>query len=231
MQEIRTVPLGLTVEFRTQGGGLYDLRNCSFLEDDDSLLRFDFHLDKYAAPADIEDPWEMRSEFLDSSEGGSSLLGMTMGWGRFGDNADDLLVSDQQFEKRGPGGALEDEYREWRSLFLAAMLLKMDEWPKLKANFDPRKVRQLCNPVPVNVEWRGGHPVGVVKCAAVLPALIATLQVDALMNAKFRFCACVGCSKSFKVKRKDQRYCDEVCKHKQVVRNGRAKAAQTIAQR
>jgi hypothetical protein len=116
---------------------------------------------------------------------------------------------------------LTDEYMEWRALIRAAMTIEMSKWPNLKKRFPAHKVTRLSQPIPLAIEWREGRPIGIITCSGILQALIATLQIDALIGAHYRFCACVGCPKSFKVKRKDQRYCDEDCKHRQVVRDGR----------
>jgi len=126
---------------------------------------------------------------------------------------------------------LDVEFLNWQSLVRAAMTTKMTAWPQLKREFPADKITRLCQPIPLAIEWRDGRPTGSIICSGILQTLISTLQIDALIGAEYRFCACRGCPKSFKVKRKDQRYCSEDCKHRQVVRDGREGQPKGIPQR
>jgi hypothetical protein len=125
---------------------------------------------------------------------------------------------------------LDAEFLNWQSLVRAAMTTKMTAWPQLKREFPPDKITRLCQPMPLGIEWRQGRPTGVITCTGILRALIATLQIDALIGAEYRFCSYAKCGKEFRVTRTDQRYCSGTnCKYNQVVRDGRErqrKAAQ-----
>jgi hypothetical protein len=223
----RTVPLPLELVFRPGIRGAYRT-NKGTADENNTMFHFDFEPGS-GSDEPVEDAWEMRDLFVrpDDSDWGSRLDGITLVYGRFGVGVEDIWVPYHKIPK--PCHVLtalelfQDEFREWQSLIRAAMTTKMIAWPKLEQKFPAHKVNLLCQPIRLAIEWHDGRPTGIVRCSGILQALIATLQIDALMDAEYRFCACVGCPKSFKVKRKDQRYCDEDCKHRQVVRDGREK--------
>jgi len=233
----KSAPLPLEILFRPDARGVYDCRQAECLEDENEPSgpgENDLKGGAWAfrfVPGDgstepVENPWLMRREILAEDDDPSSLLDdITLVYGRFGIGADDLTVpagtiADDCHVARA-GRALRNEYMEWRSLLREAMTMEMSKWAKLKVRFSPQKVDRLSRPMPLTIEWRKGRPAGVIACSGVLDALIATLQMDALLGAEYRYCACDGCHKSFRVKRKDQRYCSDSCKHRQVVRDGR----------
>jgi hypothetical protein len=229
----RTVPLPLELVFRPDVRGTYNSNKVT--EDEDSIFCFFDFEPGTGSEEPVEDAWEMRDLFVRPEDPGwgPRLDGITLVYGRFGVGREDISVPSHKFPTPChvlvSMQLLQEEFREWQSLIRAAMTTKMSTWPTLKEKFPAHKVDLLCEPMRLAVEWQDGRPVGIIRCSGILQALIATLQIDALMDAEYRFCACVGCPKSFKVKRKDQRYCDEDCKHRQVVRDGRErqrKAAQ-----
>jgi hypothetical protein len=226
----RTVPLPLEIVFRVGIGGTYNTARQIPIEDGELTARFEFEPGG-GSDERVKDAWEMREEFLlkeeNEDDGIPGVVGMSLAFGRFGLGQEDLSVPISKLEKRWhPHEAkrlLEADYLEWRSLVCAAMRTKMNDWPKLKRKFPADKVNLLCQPMRLALEWENGRPKGIIRCSGILQAVIATLRVDALMDAEYRFCACRGCRNSFKVKRRDQRYCSDECKHKQVVRNGRSR--------
>jgi hypothetical protein len=227
-RKIRTAPLPLEVVFRPAERGEYSIREGEYLGEREELYRPDFEPGR-GSDEPIEDPWLMREEFLQRDEEDDWTPfngGITLVYGRFGSGDDDLTIPSEKLGKDPVSvwrvkRLIDDEVLEWQSLIRAAMVTPMERWPTLKKTFPPRKVDLLCRPMALAVEWENGYPRGAIKCTGVLQALVATLQVDALIGAKYRFCACGGCPHSFEVRRKDQRYCSEGCKHKQVVRDGR----------
>jgi len=252
----RTVPLPLEVIFRPGAGGTYNPGNAEWVNAECESYnpikggfiaeyeRSEFvpNIPEFIAECDftpIDDPWNLRGQILhregdsdDYPDGGLELF--TPDCGRWGIGRDDLMVPKDKFPEdcdwytaRELLGA---QVKEWRSLIRAAMTTKMSEWPKLKAKFPAAKVDILCEPMALSVEWKEGRPTGVITCLGILRTLIATLQIDALIGAEYRFCACVGCSNAFKVKRRDQRYCNEDCKHRQVVRDGRERHRKAVEQ-
>jgi hypothetical protein len=65
----------------------------------------------------------------------------------------------------------------------------------------------------------------VIKTYDVLGALLATVYVDHLRDARFGFCARKDCRKLFERTSKHKRkYCDYDCAHLEAVRRGRLKA-------
>jgi hypothetical protein len=194
----------------------------------------------------IADPWKMRSEFLSPD---ANWRGMTLRWGQFGVGSGDILepfrfdknfartvsflgiLAQERFLESAPS-LLDVEFLNWQSLVRTAMRTKITAWPQLKRKFPPDKITRLCQPMPLEIEWRHGHPAGVISCSEMLPALLATLQIDALIGAEYRFCAYIKCGKEFRVTRIDQRYCPGTnCKHNQVVRDSRDRQRKAVPQR
>ena len=232
------VPLPLVIVFRPAVRGTYNSSKGRW-DDDSTFLYFEFE-PGVGDDQSVVDAWEMREHFLraEGSPWFAGLDGMTLAFGRLGVGGEDISVPEHKIPKPchvlDSIKLLDEEFYEWQSLIRAAMTTKMIAWPSLEEKFPAHKVKLLCQPMRLAVEWQNGRPEGVIRCSGILQALIATLQIDALMDAEYRFCACVGCPKSFKVKRRDQRYCDDDCKHRQVVRDGRERqrlAAQQIENR
>jgi hypothetical protein len=181
------------------------------------------------APAKVstpEDPWQLRDEFLSlelTPEGLKQAqsrfsfiwLGILEQLGKPGQEVNDSAVD----------RLVRDELKVWQSLLRAALTTRKDRWPKLAAKFSPAKVGILCRPLPLEVDWREGLPAAIIRCTSALEAMIATVWIDAVLGAEYRFCACRGCTKPqpFKMRRRGQKYCDDDCKHLQVVRNIRKK--------
>ena len=227
------IPLPLEIIYRPSPKGTYDLSTLDW--DEDGTGRIRFVPDGGAVAGGIADPWKMRSEFLSPD---ANWREMALRWGRFGVDSEEILkpisvssemasmirfpkmIAEKYFLDTAPS-LLDAEFLNWQSLIRAAMTTKMTAWPQLKTKFPADKMTRLCQPMPLEIEWRQGRPFGVIHCSEILTPLIATLQIDALIGAEYRFCACRGCTESFKVKRRDQRYCNDDCKHRQVVRNGR----------
>ena len=240
----RTIPVPLEVLFRPLVCGTYDVRRAETVDSSDegwdlpkdasgSFIRFEF-VPEEGATADVEDPWRMREDLL-SNEQDAQLDGTTLVYGRWGTGAEELMVPEgklgESFYPWRADLALNEECLEWLALIRSAMTTPPQKWERLKKQYPPFKVDLLCRPVSMSIDWRDGRPFGVIQPSGILQALIATLQIDALMGARYRFCACEGCPNSFEVMRRDQRYCSEACKHRQVVRDGRKKSQRRTAQR
>jgi len=226
-QTKKTIPLPLEVLFRPEGRGAYDADK-TYMTGEAGNIRFRFKesdvAKKYTFP--IEDPWEMRDDFLEKTDSLSiKLRGMTELYGRFAEGEGDFTIPPDKYHRKQKTKTnrhiLADEYAEWRSLIRAAMDLEMTKWPELSSRFSPQKTSMLCKPLTLEIEWHQGRPVGIVTCSGILQALVATLQIDALNGARYRFCACENCEKCFRVTRKGRKYCSDDCKHKQIVRNSR----------
>ncbi len=221
----KAISLPLEIIYGPSVGGNYDPK-VSYQDDKNGTVRFKFVPGGGSMETGVADPWEMRGEFLSPDGENAGWSGIALGWGRFGVGAQDISVPSSKIGRRFDNvdafSLFDDEYREWQSLSRAAMTTKMSEWPKLKARFPAEKVDRLCKPIPLTIGWQQGRPTGIILCTGVLQALIATLQIDSLIGAEYRFCAYRKCGKAFKVKRMDQRYCPGTnCKHNQVVQDGR----------
>lgn len=230
---VKTLPLPLELVFRPDVRGVYNPRKPSL--NDDSLVDFEFEpKPEFGSGGPTQDAWLMREAFLRARSLQTGLDAITLTFGRFGKGREDISVPSVKcptsWKHFDAGSLLGDEFDEWQSLIRAAMTIRMAEWPQLESTYPTHKVDLLCQPMRLAVEWHDGRPTGTIRCSGVLQALVATLQVDALLNAEYRFCACVGCANSFMLRRKDQRYCDDRCKHKQVVRDGRARQGKAPAE-
>lgn len=231
----KTIPLPLEIVFRP---GVQETRPSQVAEEDedDRTVRLFFEPGGAQTEiAPIEDLWRMREKFLSLEQQNPGLDGMTQAYGRFGIGLADILEPIEslkgKFTNSDIVGFLRKEYLEWQLVVRAAMTKKMSGWPKLQAKFPPDKIARLCQPMPLDIEWRNDRPTGVIRCTNILQAVIATLHIDTLIDAEYRFCACRGCTNSFKVKRRDQRYCSDDCKHRQVVRNSRERPSEAVLQR
>lgn len=220
-REKKTLPLPLEITYlptRGMGRAKIEVEEAG----DERVVRLS--LRSSGAPAQVtlpEDPWKLRDEFLGLELTGEGLrqakrrfgfiwLGILEQLGR-----PSLEVNDDAVAR-----LVRNEFREWQSLLRVALTTQKDRWPQLVAKFSPAKVGLLCRPLPMVVDWREGLPAGIIRCTNTLEALIATVWIDAVLGAKYRFCACRGCTKPpFMVKRRRQIYCDDDCKHLQVVRN------------
>jgi hypothetical protein len=242
-QQKRTVPLPLEIVFRPDVRGTYNPRRAKEIDEagktynplKDSFtptaVRFDFKPDDVATRPlvlpEVEDPWHMREEILCRPEDENERLDAITGYfGRWGVGRDDLLVPRTKFPSDcdvfTATDLLRGEYMEWLSLIRAAMAVRtMNSWPNLKTKFPESKVNMLSEPMALSVEWRNGRPVGIIRCSGILRALIATLQIEKLMDAEWRWCAREGCRKGFEVKRKDRWYCNKKCQHRQLIKDGR----------
>jgi hypothetical protein len=84
----------------------------------------------------------------------------------------------------------------------------------------------LLQPLPIKLEWREGKPVGTMILRTVIDAVVASIQIDKLLGAEFRYCARPDCKKPFQIESRHQRiYCSTDCAHYMAVKNSRARAA------
>jgi hypothetical protein len=232
----KSLPLPLQITYQPGAKGTYDFKACDF-DYENKTVRMKFVPEVGPSDMEMADPWAMRAEFLAPD---ADWQGMTLKWGRFGVGSEDILepvrfnqvlagmitITPQMLAEKAlldsAPALLDAEFLNWQSLVRTAMTTEMTAWPRLKTKFSPDKITRLCRPMPLEIKWRRGLPAGVVSCSEILPALFATLQIDALMGAERRFCAYAKCGKEFRVTRFDQRYCPGTkCRHNQVVRNSR----------
>jgi len=195
-------------------------------------------LDDADSPPDEVDPWDARADFLNES---NKLLdfheyeGLTYCYGQFGRDSADL-----QFEVPETGRPIhvltaseaeERDVREWYELLRMAMTIPMNEWPSLGSKFPARKMNILLQPLPIKLEWIEGKPVGTMILRTLIDAVIASIQIDKLRGAEFRYCARPDCKKPFQIESRHERiYCSTDCAHYMAVKNSRARAAKNKKQ-
>jgi hypothetical protein len=191
---------------------------------------FAFKSEADLPPPDEEDPWRARANFLHDlykEQESHEYEALTYCFGRFGRDEADL-----QFEApRGPIHVitacelLEQDVGEWYELLRTAMTMPMNEWPSLANKFPARKVDILLQPLPIKLEWREGRPVGTMIPRTVIDAVVASIQIDKLLGAEFRYCARPDCKKPFQIESRHRRiYCSTDCAHYIAVKNNRARA-------
>ncbi len=76
----------------------------------------------------------------------------------------------------------------------------------------------------LSFKWQGKVQVGIVKVNHAASAMLATILIDRLRGATFRFCARHDCRKAFEIISKHKRkYCDQYCAHLESLRRMRAR--------
>jgi hypothetical protein len=67
--------------------------------------------------------------------------------------------------------------------------------------------------------------VGTVTLRSFIDAIVASIQIDKLRGAEFRYCARSDCTEPFQVESRHERiYCSTDCAHYMAVKNSRARA-------
>ena len=126
-----------------------------------------------------------------------------------------------------------DEMRRWQRIVREFLIKHPLDWPEwlnkelLEAEKGRFIVAVMKHQRPNVIFWwtrpKKGHSV-LFEAKTTLGALLASIQVDHLRNAKFRFCARTDCRKPFEIVSKhERRYCNWRCAHLETVRRGRAK--------
>jgi hypothetical protein len=181
-----------------------------------------------------ENPWIARADFLHEMarmDGRNDYASLTAWYGRFGFGSADLQYD--QYEGPDPEDRyasfhlrlLQDDIEEWYQLLRAALTMPLDQWPSLAKKFPSRKVNKLLQPLPLKLQWREGKPVGTVTLRSFIDTIVASIQIDKLRGAEFRYCARSDCTEPFQVESRHERiYCSTDCAHYMAVKNSRARA-------
>lgn len=153
------------------------------------------------------DPWELRQEFLT--------------W-----PPKDWAIFVDWFGKVGRFGISEKLFAEWQQLIEKALLTPPETWDELKTEFSPQLVDQLFRAPQLRFNWKANPPSVSLNSSEVIEIIIATVQVDALNNERFRVCARQDCNRPpFRVESRRKIYCSPDCAHLVAVRNSRARKA------
>lgn len=121
----------------------------------------------------------------------------------------------------------QQDFNEWQRLLKEALVCPTRSWSKLESRFDRRKVRQLWEPLPITFDWTSRVPIARIKPFSALKTIVATIQLDRLRGAQFKFCARNDCRRVFELESHPNRiYCDYECAHLVAVRNSRRRKSE-----
>jgi hypothetical protein len=202
----RKINLPVTLEHAEVPGHLKPSSLRAYFKDPESL-RFLFVRDANRRPAGPFDPWIMRELFLSwPSEDWEGFIGMAGDFGTLGLSKKDFV--------------------EWQALLKEALIRPPREWRKLESKFDVSKVNVLFSPLPLSLQLEAPTPTAQISLKKSLQTMIATIQLDLLQGARFRYCARTDCTAPpFKLESRHERiYCSPDCAHLVAVRNSRAKS-------
>jgi hypothetical protein len=156
----------------------------------------------------LVDAWETRDEFLS--------LNTTVDLTKFLQRTGCFTLWSDYFR----------DLREWQDLIGKLLVTNPQHWPKLSQVFDRRKVKLILreDKPHCGFNWSSGKPQAYLWAGFTLRAIVATIQVDHLRDAKFRFCMKADCGKPYEVTAGYRKlYCDQACAHHASVRRNRRK--------
>lgn len=116
---------------------------------------------------------------------------------------------------------------EWQEVFRRLMATRPAQWPKLK-NSDSVSSHKLTAALKetaprLQFRWKEGSAALVLYAGFTLRAIVATIQIDHLSGAQFRFCQRADCGQVYRVTSGHRRiYCSHECGHLVSIRRGRA---------
>jgi hypothetical protein len=141
----------------------------------------------------------------------------------------DFLNSYGCFGAKLPGASLwgYEEFQSWQVVFKELIQRHPSTW---KGWFEsvPTTTKLIRWALKRHTEfltefrWRGNEHSLVIKANDILTAVIATVYLDHLRGANYKFCALSDCRKPFELTSKHDRiYCSQRCAHLQTVRKQR----------
>lgn len=166
--------------------------------------------------AKILDAWAVREEFLGVKNPVAALdfLNKT---GRF------ILYS------------LKDElhnFSEWQELIRQLIKTKPKDWEKPCTSYssDMWRIVKYSQKYGFDFDYRDLHPHGTVFAGLTLTAILATVHIDHLRGAKFKFCARKDCGRPYEITSRHRRkFCSMYCAHFTGVRRSRAKKKKSLS--
>lgn len=94
---------------------------------------------------------------------------------------------------------------------------------RAQENADVFQALVTARTVRLQFGWRNNQHCAVIIANSTLQALIASVQLDHLRNARYSFCARADCRTQYEITSKHKRkYCSPECAHMEVVRRARA---------
>lgn len=175
------------------------------------LLRL-FETRNWSAQGKALDAWQVRTDFLTITSD-SELLRFLNATGLF-----------SQKYPRGFWGY--EDFKEWQHILRELLRRRPAAWKSVFSGVDKHKVNLLWKHATLGVQfwWKGDAHYAVLPTSDSLSAMLATIQLDHVRNAKFIFCARKDCRKPFEVKTGHPRkFCSPYCGHLEAVRAMRAR--------
>jgi|GEM_PF-5343753 len=162
------------------------------------------------------DPWIIRDEFMAIK----TVTGLT-----------DFLNKTGSFDRYFSGFS---GLSRWQLLFAKMLKLNPQRWSQLGELYGVGRVRTVLRVGQFHTRfiWADGKPSCSIHTGTTIQAIVATMQLDHLRGAKFRFCARPDCGRPYEVTSKHQRlYCSQYCAHFTSLRKLRDKkrAARNVA--
>ncbi len=190
------------------------------------------------------DAWELRGQFLRMKHDEASALSFLRQVGVWEATAEagqgtrlTVALGSRHFSGRALFVGLDEwdplsfwkEQQWWRKLLCSPSDLRTLFGSPPTANAGPIAQLQFAvstrffNEIPLHIEWRRGHPYGVIETITGQEMLIATTQLDLLRGVSFGICKRDDCATPFPVARRGKQYCCWYCAHIVAVRKARAK--------
>lgn len=114
----------------------------------------------------------------------------------------------------------------WQDLLGKMLQRNPQRWPELATAYGAGKLMAVrrVSTFYTRFAWSEGRPSCSIHATTTLAALVATIHVDHLRGARFRFCKRPDCGQPYEVTSKHQRlYCSQYCAHFQSLRRLREK--------
>lgn len=121
------------------------------------------------------------------------------------------------------------EFLQWQSLLREFLKRRPPTWGKWLDGLSHRKELYV-TAVRIHVDfkvqfhWKGKQHTALILAKDTLTAMLATVYIDHLRGARFRFCARPDCRKPYEVTTRHKRkYCRMYCGHLESLRRSRAR--------
>jgi hypothetical protein len=129
----------------------------------------------------------------------------------------------------GKGRLRWSDFLNWQEVLREFLKLSPPKWAKWLGTvaFESDLISNLVRlhiDFTVQFRWEGDRHFAMVLAQDTLTAILATIYIDHLRRAKFKFCARLDCRRPFELTSKHKRiYCSQYCAHLESVRALRAR--------
>jgi hypothetical protein len=157
------------------------------------------------------DAWNVRAEFL-AARSPEQFLAVLNANGVFSSEHESFTLADLQVIQKGLRHMLSVDHQHFREAIFGDHLTKVLFHSRFSVGF----------------AWRHRPTIahaGIITVRRTLGAMLATVYLDKLRDAKFGFCARQDCRRQFEITSQHKRkYCTPACAHMETVRRGRQRA-------